>query len=103
MITVHYGDYPNRHYSKEIEQADTDIGNKADEVIVYTSSAVYLKRLFQAIKGGQLRTDEVTVYCFDKVIHIDIEGCPIEPWGDNLFEVEFNLTFSPYPYSLGHY
>lgn len=98
MITVYYGEYPCEHFKAEIAKADADIDSHlaVGELIRSTGSGHYIQRLQQAVRCGLLRTDDLTLYCNDTRVDIDVKGQFVQPWLDELFEAAFYLIFHPY-------
>jgi hypothetical protein len=50
-------------------------------------------RICKGVRKGELRTDEVQIFCGEREINLDIKGDFIEPWPDDLFEAAFYLIF----------
>lgn len=95
MIIVFYNEYDCSHFSKEILKAEQDLErHKLDgEIMRLTGSEHYILRILQAVRNGELRTDEIQLFCKDVKIDVDVKGEFIQPWPDELFEADFNLRF----------
>jgi hypothetical protein len=99
MITIYYDELPCHPYKVEIKKADFDIAQHKEigDIQRLTGSEHYLLRIFQAVRSGVLRTDDVVLYCQDTLIELDIKGEFIQPWPTDLFEADFYLRFNDYP------
>ena len=94
MIVVHYGDYDCYHFTREILKAEQDIeDHKKLDIRRLTGSEHYILRLLQAVRNGELRTDELQLFCKEVKIDVDVKGEFIQPWPDELFDAAFYLRF----------
>jgi hypothetical protein len=95
MITVYYDEFQCDHFKQEIAKAECDIRNhrRVADISRLTGSEHYILRLLQAVRSGDLRTDEFQLFCKDVKIDVDVKGGFIQPWPDDLFEAAFNLRF----------
>jgi hypothetical protein len=95
MLVVYYDEFQCDHFKREIAKAETDLANHkaVDNLIRLTGSEHYILRLLQAVRNGDLRTDELQLFCKDVQIDVDVKGEFIQPWPDDLFEAAFYLRF----------
>jgi hypothetical protein len=95
MIKVYYDEHPCYHFKQEIAKAEFDIADHKTigEIRRLTGSEHYILRLLQAVRNGELRTDELQLFCKDRKIDVDVKGEFIQPWPDDLFEAAFYLRF----------
>jgi hypothetical protein len=93
MITIYYGEYDCNHHTQEIAKAEYHIKHKDVDITCLTGSLHYLLRICRGVRKGELRTDEVQIFCGEREINLDIKGDFIEPWPDDLFEAAFYLIF----------
>lgn len=95
MIVVYYDEFQCDHFKREIAKAESDIDNhrSVGEIDRLTGSEHYILRLLKAVRDGELRTDEIQLFCKDVKIDVDVKGEFIQPWPDDLFESDFYLRF----------
>jgi hypothetical protein len=95
MIIVYYEEYPCEHFKKEIAKAERDLKDHklVPGIVRMTGSEHYILRLLQAVRNGDLRTDELQLFCNDVQVDVDVKGEFIQPWPDELFEAAFYLRF----------
>jgi len=95
MITVYYDEHPCDHFKTEIAKAARDIKDHklVPGIVRMTGSEHYILRLLQAVRNGDLRTDELCLFCNGVQVDVDVKGEFIQPWPDDLFDADFNLRF----------
>ena len=96
MLVVYYDEFQCDHFKREIIKAEHDIKDHKRfqcGISRLTGSEHYILRLLQAVRNGDLRTDELQLFCKDVKIDVDVKGEFIQPWPDDLFEAAFYLRF----------
>jgi hypothetical protein len=58
-----------------------------------TTSEIIILSFLRKIRLGDMRTDELELYCAGRRIAIGVDGSLIDPWDGGFFETGFNLLF----------
>ncbi|MHC4298015.1 MAG: hypothetical protein ACYS7Y_11990 [Planctomycetota bacterium] len=58
-----------------------------------TVSEIIILTFLRKIRLGDMRTDELELYCAGRRIEVDVQGDMLDHWDGGFFEAGFNLRF----------